>query len=264
MFTYVARTNWHAAYVSLQKQADVSKADATSFREEMDRVKGEKAKLEEESSKYKAAAEKEKQDLNAQLKAREEILKTQKEETARHVAAESAAGEELKRRTSEVEYLKGLVATRDTQLAKLEKQRLNMREAMVDAQINFDQEHARNERLLQENERLGRDNRHIQQVASSTSLRREAPKKNPPVEDVAGSVKKTDPSGYVTLSVGSDAGLSKGNTLEVYRLKPEPYYLGMIQVLDARPNEAVARPIDRVRGVIQVGDKVSSNIMGQR
>jgi hypothetical protein len=199
--------------------------------------------------------------LDAQLKSREEMLKTQKEETARHVAAESAAGDELKRRANEVEYLKGLVTTRDNQLAKLEKQRQSMREAMVEAQINFDQEHARNERLLQENERLTKDNRHIQQVASSTSLRREATSKNPPAEDVEGSVKKADPSGYVTVSVGSDAGLSKGNTLEVYRLKPTPSYVGTIEILDVRPNEAVARPVGRLRGVIQVGDQVASNIM---
>jgi hypothetical protein len=96
-------------------------------------------------------------------------------------------------------------------------------------------------------------------------LRGEATRRNPPAEDVAGSVKKTDrQSGYVTVSVGSDAGLSKGNTLEVYRLKPEPSYLGTIQILDVRPNEAVARPVDRLRGVIQVGDQVSSNIMSRR
>ena len=40
-------------------------------------------------------------------------------------------------------------------------------------------------------------------------------------------VKATDSqSGYITVSIGSDAGLSKGDTLEVYRLKPEAAYLG--------------------------------------
>ena len=105
----------------------------------------------------------------------------------------------------------------------------------------------------------------MQQVASTTSLRKEAPKKNPPVDDIEGRVTATDPTnGYVTISVGSDAGLNKGNTLEAYRLRPEPTYIGLIQIVDVRPNQAVGRPMEveaRGRNAIKVGDQVSSNIM---
>jgi hypothetical protein len=88
----------------------------------------------------------------------------------------------------------------------------------------------------------------------------------PPPEDVKGRVLDTDPkTGLVTISIGSDAGIAKGQTLEVYRIRPEPKYLGSIRILDAHHHEAVGRPISPQRnGAIQKGDEVASTILGQR
>ncbi|HLJ92545.1 MAG TPA: TolC family protein [Gemmataceae bacterium] len=84
---------------------------------------------------------------------------------------------------------------------------------------------------------------------------------NPPPQDIEGTIRATDPkSGMVTLSIGSDAGLRKGHTLEVYRLKPEPKYLGSLEVVSVTSAEAVARLIQN-RGVkLEVGDRVTSAI----
>ena len=85
--------------------------------------------------------------------------------------------------------------------------------------------------------------------------------KNPPPQQVEGVVKAIDDkSGLVTISVGDDVGLVKGNTLEVYRLKPEAKYVGAIQVIDTKEHEAVAKPF-KVQIVLQVGDKVTSKIV---
>jgi hypothetical protein len=85
--------------------------------------------------------------------------------------------------------------------------------------------------------------------------------KNPPPDSVEGVIKATDPqSGYVTVSVGSDAGLRKGHTLEVYRLKPESKYLGTIRILEVKPTEAVGKPVSRTLGPIQVGDRVAARL----
>lgn len=86
-------------------------------------------------------------------------------------------------------------------------------------------------------------------------------RKNPAPEDLEGVIKAIDPqSGLVTLSVGSDAGLHKGDTLEVYRLKPQPKYLGSVRILDVRPIEAVARPTSGTHARIEVGDQVAGRI----
>jgi hypothetical protein len=91
---------------------------------------------------------------------------------------------------------------------------------------------------------------------------RNGPTKNPPASEAEGEVKQVDSAtGYVTISIGSDAGIDKGNTLEVYRLKPKPIYLGTIEVIAVKPNECVAKPVERLlRGTIQVGDRASSRI----
>jgi hypothetical protein len=261
--TYVSRTSWHDAYLNKENQLKVSQADAAAFKKEMEEARGAKAQLEDQLVKQKAGADKDKKDLESQIVQLKDNLKKANDDIGKQVAAQNAAGDVLKRQQKEVEYLKSLVTFRDAELAKQKKQNIDMQQAMVEATINAKQERDRNERLLQENERLTKDLRQMQQVASTTSLKKEGPKKNPPAEDIEGRVKSTDPTnGYVTVSVGSDAGLNKGNTLEAYRLEPDPLYLGWVQIVDVRPNEAVARPIElRGRGAIRVGDLVSSNIM---
>jgi hypothetical protein len=162
-----------------------------------------------------------------------------------------------------VEYAKKLMADRDNQLRDYESKNEKMREKMVDSQIAWRAEQDRNNRLLEELERLTKVAQKAEQssgskVATPTGLR----SKTPPPNDVEGLVKKTDAdSGYVTITLGSDAEISRGNTLEVYRLKPQPVYIGTIEVVAVRPTEAVAKPLGRLRGTIQVGDQVSSNII---
>jgi hypothetical protein len=88
-----------------------------------------------------------------------------------------------------------------------------------------------------------------------------AAEKTAPPQDIEGVIKATDvPHGMVTISIGSDAGLRKGHTLEVYRLKPEPKYLGSIRILSVRPTEAVARPVRESAAAMEIGDRVTSRI----
>ncbi len=85
--------------------------------------------------------------------------------------------------------------------------------------------------------------------------------RNLPDNDIEGVVKAVDPKhDLVTISAGSDDGLSKGHTLEVFRTKPAPRYLGTVRILDIRPKEAVGRLIRKPHEPVQVGDRVSSKI----
>jgi hypothetical protein len=86
---------------------------------------------------------------------------------------------------------------------------------------------------------------------------------NPPAADVEGQVKAVDEkSGLVTITIGSDAGLAKGNTLEVFRLQPAPKYLGTIRVIEVTPHEAVAQPMSRLAAPLQPGDRAASKLQG--
>jgi hypothetical protein len=90
--------------------------------------------------------------------------------------------------------------------------------------------------------------------------RAEAATKNPPAQDVEGVVKQLNTTGTLTISIGSDAGLVKGNTLEVFRTTPTPKYLGTVEVVAVRPDVAACRPVGRLAGEIRPGDRVASRL----
>jgi hypothetical protein len=87
---------------------------------------------------------------------------------------------------------------------------------------------------------------------------------NPPPANVKGKVIRIDPNdkSLVQISLGSDAGLVTGHTLEVYRLKPDPRYVGMVRIVEVSPKQAVARlvPAPARQVSIEVDDEVASRI----
>ncbi len=86
---------------------------------------------------------------------------------------------------------------------------------------------------------------------------------NPPQVKVDGKIEKID-GDLVLVSVGTDHGLSKGNTLDVYRTAPEPKYLGMIRIIDASHDKSVGRLIPTgnaaFRAKLKEGDLVTSDL----
>ena len=84
-------------------------------------------------------------------------------------------------------------------------------------------------------------------------------RKLPP--EVEGIVKEVDEKGRVgKIGLGSDAGVSAGQTLEVYRLEPEPTYLGAVRVISVQPAESVVEQVSPFRTTIKSGDRVTSSV----
>src|SRR5262249_24803886 len=123
-------------------------------------------------------------------------------------------------------------------------------------------EQERNNNLLAEVERLQGDL--AKRDSSGAAGATQRAQRNPPTEDVEGLIKKVDPSGFVSITVGSDAGLKKGQTLEVFRLSPDPKYVGVIEIIAVRADEAVGKLVGKTVGPIQAGDRVASNILSRR
>ncbi len=86
---------------------------------------------------------------------------------------------------------------------------------------------------------------------------------NPPPVLVEGVVKEVAKDGLVRLSVGGDAGLAKGHTLEVFRSAPpgqKGLYVGRIRIVDVSAGEAVGQPVLRANGYVKPGDQVTSDL----
>jgi hypothetical protein len=86
----------------------------------------------------------------------------------------------------------------------------------------------------------------------------------PTPPDVEGLVKAiNDQAGFVTISIGSDAGLRPGHTLEVFRTSPEPKYLGTLQIVSVAQTESFAKHIWQASDKLHIGDRVTSNKMSR-
>jgi len=262
VMTYVARTNWHHAYTQLDHQMKAYDESAKSNQGTIDEVKLALAKREDDLKKAEAAKQAAENQLNnATAGLKQQVAELEKGVHDRDNLLAINVGQ-LDSRQKEVNYLRTLGSGLQTRLRDKERETEEAQKVATAHEIERNAEHNRNEQLLRVLEMKERELQKVRQgqmVASGSSQR------NPPAEDVDGLVKAVDPdSGLITITIGSDAGLGKGNTMEVYRLKPDPTYLGTIQILAVRPNEAVAKPINRTRVPIRSGDTVATNILNRR
>jgi len=156
------------------------------------------------------------------------------------------------------ERLKSLVASN----AKMIDENKELSKKKIEFEIAFDSAKERNTNLMAQYQELLKQFE-AYRLGDGAKMRAGLAR-NPPPEDVKGTIKGVaDKDGLVTINLGSDSGLARDHTLEVYRLKPSPQYVGMVRILEVRPNEAVGKLTLR-RGTVQVGDEVASEIVSKR
>ncbi len=85
------------------------------------------------------------------------------------------------------------------------------------------------------------------------------PAVKPAPENIEGLVRQVK-DGKVRISLGTDAGLARGHTLEVFRLSPAPRYLGRLRVVEVTAKEAICQQVGR-KAEIKEGDRVASRIL---
>jgi hypothetical protein len=196
-------------------------------------------------------------DAAAELrKLREELdvaRKRAEEETAR---ARQAAEESRKRAEEEAVRARDLARAAEAARAEADKARVDLRDKAVAAEIATKNALERNKELLQKIEELTKENARLRKEQAPP---RDIPKRVP--ADVEGVIKDVDAkSGLVTITIGSDAGLQKGQKLEVYRLKPAPKYLGQIEIIDTTATRSVGKPVGEMKDPVQKGDSVGSGV----
>ena len=264
VMSYVARTNWHTAYERAVASTKVAQQDALAYKDEVEKAQKVITSLQSEG-KAKDQLVKDTQ-LAAQRSINDERVRS--ENAIKQANELSAKGNGLTNESTklqaEVNYYHGMVDQRNKELATKEKDVQTFRDRAVEMEILSNRTKDMNERLLVQVEEMTK----ALKVAESGGARTRANSNvavNPPSEAVEGTIKQTDPaSGLVTISIGTDKGVREGNTLDVFRLKPEAAYLGAIVILNARPNEAVGRLTGKGRLPLMVGDKVASNVMNNR
>jgi hypothetical protein len=265
IMVFVTRTNWEACFNKLKDLYTVAEANSRQYLAEAQEAKaqaeGEVKKAHEEL----ATLARDKDRLDKENKA----LTAENQDAKKRIEAATvniqAATDEINRRKQEIDNLKAVTAEKDARMVQLETQNKQFRDEAVSADIASKAEHQRNVDLLNHMASLTKELEKRPTAGGAPSQAGVTAGKRPP-DDLEGVVVKTEPrAGLITINLGSDAGLSKGNTLEVYRLKPSPRYLGMITILDANFKEAVARPVPPLRvDQVQANDIVASRITASK
>lgn len=82
---------------------------------------------------------------------------------------------------------------------------------------------------------------------------------------IQGKIKKVDPDDpdLVEIDMGSEQGLKGGQTLTVFRMTPQPTYIGSLRLVQVRPTNSVGRMLinPSLKSVeAKVGDLVTSQV----
>jgi hypothetical protein len=264
-FAYVARTHWVAEYKKLEAANQVLAADARTYQTELEKARSDAAA---QIAKKDAELKNAQQDFDAATRVvaqlRDDLTKANSRSRQFENQSTIYTGEVSKRQDDVAQLRETLRRERDTNNV-LAKQNAELRDQATVAQIERRSVQDQNGRLEKQLQQAYRDMARMR-ANGGTSTMAHAGGKNPPPENVEGLVKNTDPSGLMTLTIGSDAGLTKGHTLELFRLNPaspsQSKYLGTVRILEAEAHQSVAQPVGRLSAPPQRGDRVASRILG--
>jgi myosin heavy subunit len=264
-FAYVARTHWVAEYKKLEAANQVLAADARTFQNELDKARQDAAA---QIVRKDAELKNSQQDLDAANRVvtqlREDLTRANSKSRQFENQTTIYTGEVNKRQDDVSQLRDTLRRERDTNNT-LARQNAELRDQATVAQIERRSVQDQNNRLEKQVQQMAKDMARMRANGGASTMAR-AGGKNPPPESVEGLVKNTDSSGLMTLTIGSDAGLTKGHTLELFRLNPsvpsQSKYLGTVRILEAEAHQSVAQPVGRLSSPPQRGDRVASRILG--
>lgn len=191
-----------------------------------------------------------------------DIIDQQKREIEKLQLTLKKVEADAKALTEERDKLLKVIAERDAQLLASQTELLKWKNAQLNTEAQL-------KALQAQNDRLAEKVREMELFLAKKAIipGKIDPKKlvelNPPAVLMKGTIEKVDGKDrtLVTVSIGSDMGLEKNHTLEVFRLKPAPQYLGSIRIVDVFARSAVGRlipPPDGRKIALQPGDQVTS------
>jgi chromosome segregation ATPase len=205
--------------------------------------------------------------LMAQVGALDKDLAVEKKKNTEFNAIVAALQLAEKQGLADKNTLKSLLNAAEAENVKLLAAANTARAEKVKAEIDLiatkevnRQLEERTQDLIKENVRLAR------QLATGNTgpagvTRESLSAPNPPPFAVDGKVMDVR-DGLVELSVGGDAGLKKGHTLEMFRTSPKPQYLCMVRLVTVEGNKSVGQIVGKPLAPPQKGDTVASKITG--
>jgi hypothetical protein len=245
--------------------AQVMEKDARAYYDTARKLIDENNKLRADLDQVMINAKARQSELDAEIKRIDKEYRDQKVNAEKAILVKEQMIQEAKRLQAEVQLLNDVVAKREQAILTLQT---DIKRYVNEAQEKQELARKATERNIQILAKLQKTeellNKYVQGTTVTTNVPVTDPSyRNPPTAFVKGRIMKIDATDrtLVTVSVGSDVGVNKDNTLEVYRLQPQAEYLGRLLIREARHNEAVGRlmPSRSAKGALREGDVVASS-----
>jgi hypothetical protein len=257
---HVTQTNWKEGYAKIDKEYKLLAAEYQAAQAEEQQAKDEAAKSVQKVESDRDTLKKQLDDEKTKYQTLLAQFNAEKDKGNKGEANLQGSTTDIARRQDEVKQLEETHKADEARVKELVDSNNQLRDRAVAAEIESKSLKERNSNLVNKLEEMSKELIRTKNGTAAGGATVNA--KNPPPENVEGKVTKTDSSGLLTLDIGSDDGVLKGHTLEVFRLSPSAKYLGTVRVIQVTPHEAVAQPVNRPLGPIQQGDKVASKILG--
>lgn len=262
---FATRTNWHDSFRNLEKEMRAAEAHWRTMSETVAKYENNLKNLQQQRDAARTELVNAKDQFAADLaKFEAKLINAELQARDAEDAAKTAIAEKV-RLTKENENLLTVLKQRDGIIVQLQEEIVKTRNHAIamENQVKIVQD--RNEQLLERNRILEKElvKKNAPEAEVEAVVVRGKP--NPPSVYVEGKIDAVhaEDNGLVRLNVGSDKGLMKNQTLEVYRVNP-PLYLGMIRITEVQPHhsfgrhERVGTNVNRVP--LRVGDIVASSI----
>jgi len=262
---YATRTNWKKAYDELKREMQVASVNTSTYQQTFGGMNNKVKKLETE---LEVERQKHSDDISlkdvALLEANNRIMEEMDKAKKADLAAKKAQAAEA-RLLEEVKGQMTAVGIREKTILKIEDENRNLRASAIANENLSKALQVRNEHLLEQVMQARRDLARLESgnKGGNTEVSTDPSRPNPPKVFVKGQVNEVGKDGLVEISIGSDQGLKKYNTLEVYRLSPKAEYLGTVRIVEVYNHRAVGRLVRSsftTRSPVRQGDRVASTL----
>ncbi|MEM7312147.1 MAG: hypothetical protein AAF497_03250 [Planctomycetota bacterium] len=250
--TYATHRNWSDIAKDRKTKFDNAERMLRDKEAEIEAVRLSLSQEKAARSKAIAALEDKNRDQKEKLELQQEKLTAAESEKRKSIQIAETAQREMDRLKDEVDAVRVALKTalddRNDKLARVTD--LRDRNNQLEGQL---------QRVSTRVDTLRTSLSRSKLVLDRNGLNEFTPVDNTPPE-LDGEVTKVNSSSLIEVSIGSDEGLRKGHTLDIFR--QDGSYIGRVQVIDTNSDRAVARIIPKYRqGVIRKGDRVATKLL---
>ncbi len=268
LIDFQTRVNWKSKYDELKKEFTVARSNSELVKKENGDLHTKLADLKQKAAQTDVTTAKKLGDDAQLIPKYDSKMVTEQEMQKAILVAVEAKQKQLEKYELENKTLAGLLTKRDQQVLVLQQQKDKYYREMTQALNDKDIAVGRADQLmkqLKEVTLLSMKKDVLPADGGPTKIKSKNDP-NPPPFYIKGTIVKVlpDDNTLVEISLGSDQGLKKDQTLEAFRKQPTPKYLGMIRLVEVTPHRSVGQLVQGPYAApvtLKTGDEVASQIL---